>query len=650
MTLRLIIGWQAWLWLSLLLLSGCASVTVSNLDSRDYISLKRGDILTTGKLSSMTANALQVVGETPARCRYNNQACIIELTVADGIDAERRFSALSELWLQQALTLEADSELASTTQDEQMTAYLETARYAYAYLFLTPRPSTQRAFEDRQMQVRDYYNYATQKVTTRLFGHYRSQAQVTANGEFFFNIQDWVISGRLNEVRLAAGQRIPDEVRSSSSLTFSGLRNAYKNQGLGADLVAITQTQNLLESEKRPWSETPFSPLTSVLIFDADDAQSLLMTNQVDIHGFDPYQVTEIAIRGETVPLEANFTSAYGLWLAKSNFSSQSLLTLVGLGDTLEEPHIILMQPYDPNRKIIVMLHGLASSPEAWVNVANELLGDERLREQYQIWQVYYPTNVPLMFNRLAIQEALEDALHYFDPDGVHPASRDLVLIGHSMGGVLSRLLVSSSPESSWQDLVKAYHLSGERLKRAEKEFKSLVVFDPVPQVTRAIFISAHHRGTPLAGGKIARWVAGLVQLPVVLVSRAAELMTIMANPNGDVALPVKRSLNSIDNLSEDNPFLRLTIKLPITDAVTYHTIMGQEDGRIELLKSSDGVVPYASVHLDGAASEKMIIGGHSIQETPEAIIEIRRILTEHLSQLGLLDHYTANPVSVKAP
>jgi hypothetical protein len=39
--------------------------------------------------------------------------------------------------------------------------------------------------------------------------------------------------------------------------------------------------------------------------------------------------------------------------------------------------------------------------------------------------------------------------------------------------------------------------------------------------------------------------------------------------------------------------------------------------------------VPYQSSHLPGATSELVIPFSHSVQETPEAILEIRRILRE---------------------
>ena len=102
-----------------------------------------------------------------------------------------------------------------------------------------------------------------------------------------------------------------------------------------------------------------------------------------------------MSLGGISVPLAANFTSGYGLWLARSGFATQALRNAIGTSDGLAEPHIYLLQPYDPDRRIIVMLHGSASSPEAWINTANEVLGDEVLRRGYQIWQVYYPTNAP---------------------------------------------------------------------------------------------------------------------------------------------------------------------------------------------------------------------------------------------------------------
>src|SRR5690606_27459834 len=181
--------------------------------------------------------------------------------------------------------------------------------------------------------------------------------------------------------------------------------------------------------------------------FPGDDLEGLLATRELTISAHDPYDEHAIELHGLDVPLAANYSAGYGLWLARSGFARQSLQTLFGRERGITRPHLYMMQPYDPDRRILLMIHGLASSPEAWVSVANEVMGDEILRREFQIWQVYYPTNIPLVLNQSAIRRVFSDTLQHFDPQGTAQASRDTVLIGHSMGGVLSRLLVSTADE-----------------------------------------------------------------------------------------------------------------------------------------------------------------------------------------------------------
>ncbi|MGF6508683.1 pimeloyl-ACP methyl ester carboxylesterase [Paraburkholderia sp. 32] len=150
-----------------------------------------------------------------------------------------------------------------------------------------------------------------------------------------------------------------------------------------------------------------------------------------------------------------------------------------------------MMQPFDPNRRIILMLHGLASSPEAWVNVANDIQGDEVLRQHFQVWQVYYPTNVPILVNLARIRRATQQTLAHFDPDGTVPASHGMVLIGHSMGGVLARLLVSTSGDALWATFEDKYVPEGTDIDREDERLDRLLNFTPMPQIERAIFIAA---------------------------------------------------------------------------------------------------------------------------------------------------------------
>lgn len=619
-----------WLFIfSALCLSGCAGVKVNAIKNDDYLALRRGDVLTTGNLSASARTTLQVVGIAEKDCRKDLPACRRRLTDNSGLIDENRLSALAELWL-----LDAMRSVSPQREELRVDAYLESARYAYAYLFFTARSTGLRALEDRQTQVRDYYNFAVQEALTLLFELYRGKPpqSETADGRFRLQLARWTVSGTMQEVRLAEGRQLPQELIPAASLSFAGLRNQYRRDGLGAELVAVTRKRVVTsQSDRLPWSETPFPAISTVIRFPGETLEEVLATRTADITGYDPYRTTHFEVAGQSVPLAANFTSGYGLWLARSGFARQSLATLVGRGEVLEAPHLYLLQPYDPERQIIIMLHGLASSPEAWINVANEVLGDEALRNNYQIWQVYYPTNLPIALNNKAIRETIEQTLAHFDPQGTAVASRDIVLVGHSMGGVLSRLLVSSTQERLWSSVTAQYQMSGKRLEKARANLGPYLHFEPLPQVSRTVFVAAPHRGTPFAENRLSRWAAGLVKLPVSVLGRLNELAQVLVDPNSAAPVALTRGLNSIDNLSDRDPFVKAAAELPISPRVRYHSIIGNHTPELSLASTNDGVVPYTSAHLQGAQSEKVISSWHSVQETPEAIIEIRRILQQHL-------------------
>lgn len=438
----------------------------------------------------------------------------------------------------------------------------------------------------------------------------------------------------MQQVRLSEGRLLPSELIPAASLSFAGLRNQYRRDGLGAELVAVTRKRVITsQSDSQPWSETPFPAISAVIHFPGETLEQVLTTRHADITAYDPYHTTHFEVAGQSVPLAANFTSGYGLWLARSGFARQSLATLVGRGEVLESPHLYLLQPYDPNRHTIIMLHGLASSPEAWVNVANEVLGDETLRKNFQIWQIYYPTNLPIAINNKAIHETIEQTIRHFDPHGTAKASRNIVLVGHSMGGVLSRLMVSSAGDSLWASIIEHFNVSEKHQNKVRANLGPYLHFEPLPYVSRVIFAATPHRGTPFAENPLSRWAAGLIKLPASVLRRVSEITQVLIAPDSASPVALTRGLNSIDNLSDQDPFVRESAALPISPQVRYHSIIGNYTPEVPLADSSDGVVPYTSAHLAGAQSEVIIPSWHSVQEKPTAIIEVRRILHLHLSE-----------------
>lgn len=618
------------------LLTGCAGVTVQTADPANYLAERRSDVLTSGELSPATQESLRVLDLDPKTCLADVPMCHYTLSSATGLYAEQRMASLAELWTLQARKAQQAPSLPGTRTTDEVEAWLEAARHAWAYFFFTERQPSDRAFEDRQIQVRDYYNHAVQQAVTGMFAlrKHDDTASVARFGS-------WRLSTDFSGVWLPANKSIPHELIPATSLRFSGLRNQYRRDGFGAELVAvfqdaaplpITHDSALAGPPPAPFEESLFPALTVVLRFSGNTLQEVLSTKEVQLQAFDPYRIRQVDMGNSHVPLAGNFSSGYGLWLARSGFSTQALRTLVGLSNGIVKPSIYLMQPYDPNRRTIVMLHGLASSPEAWINVANEVLGDETLRRNYQIWQVYYPTNAPLALNNYAIRQALQRTLQHFDPQGTARASHDITLVGHSMGGVLSRLLVSNSEGKILHSAAQTYGLQADGDAPPSDKLRAFLEFEAVPNVSSAIFIAAPHRGTDFANNRLARWVSNLITLPFSMVEQFADITRTIANASPRIG---KQSLlripNSIDNLSDADDYVRLVADLPIDARVRYHSIIGNHTPNVPLQDSSDGIVPYRSAHLDGAASELIVPFSHSVQEHPRAIVEIRRILHNQL-------------------
>lgn len=653
-------------------LSGCAMVEVRSLGPEQYIAMKRGDILSTGKLSASTDETIRVAGLDETICAKTSLDCIDALGRAKEIDVDRRLAAMAEVSMQLAIAQTPTGD--KPWNDAQFDLWLRSARYAYAYLFYSDRPSSERAFEDRQTQVRDYYNYAVQNFSVALF---RRTQQTGSN-----KIAGWTLPVDASSVRFANNHTQPREVLPASTLSFAGLRSPYRRDGFGAELVAVLDEKSAADAlsaasrspaprgdaatgpdqndqssanarnprESRAsrdfrrvtdpnagpvFSEMPSPSLTLLLRFDGATLEDVLTTRVATLVVYDPYRQTSVELNHQTVPLAGNFTAGYGLWLARSGFAEQSLRTLFGRDRGIVRPHIYLMQPFDPGRRVILMLHGLASSPEAWVNLANEIQGDATLREHFQVWQVYYPTNTPILVNAMAIRNAFAATLRHFDPDGLSAASHDAVVIGHSMGGVIARLMVSSADDELWTAFQNDYHLEEDQVDRARARLDPLFHFKPVPQFERAIFIAAPHRGTPFANNRLGRWVSNLIRLPVTLLSSIDDVLHYATGTEDDPSEGKTRYVpNSVDQLRDNDPYVIAAARLKISPAVQYHSIIARRSAKGPLEESSDGVVPYTSAHLAGAQSERVIVAGHSVQETPQAILEIRRILHEDVDEL----------------
>ena len=378
--------------------------------------------------------------------------------------------------------------------------------------------------------------------------------------------------------------------------------------GLGAPLVAIGRD---VYKEARTEFALPriYYGVTAIARFEG---------RRCVISFEDPLAVETVRFSGRTFPLAADFTVPVAVMLARNNPKKFELTRLLRPEKYAATARIARLQPYDPNKSVVLVVHGLMDTPATWTPMINTLRGDEEIRRNYQFWFFSYPSGYPYPYSAMILRRELDAIEKKF---ALH---KPIVVVGHSMGGCISRLLLTDTDEKLWMQLfgkpVKDVNLQPE----SKKLFVEALVFRHRPEVGRVIFISAPLRGSDMASHRLGRLGSSLVRLPVTLLRAGGDAFKIMTMSAGD--LPLRRIPNSIDTLAPSNRFVKAINTIPMTKGIPYHSIMGDR-GRGDTPNSSDGVVPYWSSHLEGAQSELIVPSNHSAHQNREAIEEVRRIL-----------------------
>jgi pimeloyl-ACP methyl ester carboxylesterase len=284
-----------------------------------------------------------------------------------------------------------------------------------------------------------------------------------------------------------------------------------------------------------------------------------------------------------------------------------------------------VLHPYHPNQIPVVLVHGTASSPARWAEMANELLGDPAIGSRYQIWGFIYNSGNPIVLSAMRLRESLKAFLKEVDPENKDPALEQMVVIGHSQGGLLTKMTVVDSGTRFWDYFSKVPFDKADLNPDTREQLRRALFVEPLPFVKRVVFIATPHRGSYLAANPIAKFFNKFINLPGGLAKAAAEVGTVRA----PVMLGTPVIPTALDNMDPANPGLNILASLPIAAGVHVNSIVAVKGtGPIE--NGNDGVVAYKSAHIEGVESELVVRSGHSTQSTPETIEEVRRILYEH--------------------
>ena len=595
----------------LLLASACATpISVTQVDPIAVHRELTRNVLSAGEPSSFSqimlnrAGLLEQFGRDPEAVLWT-----LHTEVAAGRRGINQVFALAELSFLHA------------ERTKQRSYHLAAAIYAYAFLFPPAGTPAPEPHDPRFRNACDLYNRA---LTAALQSKDGSRVEPAVG---VFPLPFGEIDIAFDHAQVLWLDRILVDFVPIANLEVVGLRNRYRRAGLGAPVAASTvagATRSALEIPPRVKV-----PATFLLRLEDpwEQLRARRLQGTLELYVTSDTETVEIGERKISLESEPTATLAYMLagseaWdFELAGFLSGELLrrrTATQLG---------ALDPYRPGRIPIVFVHGTASSPARWAEMFNELQNDPGIRQRYQFWFFTYETGNPVLYSAMRLRDALDTAVTTLDPGGRDPALRDMVLIGHSQGGLLVKLMVVDLEQEIRAEL--RTRLENPGLPEDTRELmRKLTAVQPLPFVRRVIFLATPHKGSYVAGNWLAHQVSRFVRLPGRVLRATEDVL--MQDPELEVRF--RGRLSSVYAMTPGSPLIRTLAPAPLAPGVTGHSIVAvQGDGPFQ--QDTDGVLTYSSAHLEGMESELVVTSGHSVQQNPEAIEEVRRILREHAAR-----------------
>lgn len=534
----------------------------------------------------------------------------------DGEDDRRdlRF-ALSELNFLYAEKLENSQDKHKKLRAPDF--FLVSAVFAYQFLFGNSREDPPSPYDNRFREACVFYNRALGKgLATGENGklEIRDGVRMLPLGSLPVSIKNMSFKRDLSQF---------DQILCADDYLVRGFTVRNRSAGIGLPLIALNSKAKVLSGER-------VIPLTAFLRIEGYGGGGEIArgTARAELELYDSFDNTELIVNGRIVTMETDSTAPIAYALDNPDIWSAGLRRFLLIEEEIQ-PHLVMLQPYMKGRIPLVFVHGTASDLVWWTEMLNTLRSDPVLQKRYQFWFFRYNSSRNIADSASALREVLTQKRHEFDPDNLDPAIDQMVVIGHSQGGLLAKQTVVRTEDKLWRSL-SDIPLDQMDIQPDGKELiHKWLFYEPLPFVTRVVFISTPHRGSFLAADWIRNAIRRIASLPVTTIRGAASILSI----EGKLRLPSGldgRMPTSLDSMSPNNKSLMVLADIPIEPGVTSHSIIAVK-GDDDFLEGNDGVVEFKSAHLDGVASEFVVRSDHSCQEHPFTIEEVRRILLEHL-------------------
>jgi len=346
----------------------------------------------------------------------------------------------------------------------------------------------------------------------------------------------------------------------------------------------------------------------------------------------DPLATETVKFGSHTYPVAADFTAPIALALAELKPRKTEIQHFLKPSDFASSTRLARLQPYDPKKIPLLVIHGLGDSQATWAPMIEALRGDATIRQNYQIWFYSYPTGYPYPLMAALLRDKM-DAI-----DAYYPGHKPIVVIGHSMGGMIARELMTDSGLAIWNTFFDTPPDKTPLSPVAKAILTKTLIFNHRTDISRVIYMSASLRGANMATSFLGNLGENIIGSPPDL-SKVGKELAMLSKPRTTDGKKLKRAPNSIDALDPNNRFVTTIDKIPLAKGIPYHSVIadrgkgGNHDHTPP--ESSDGIVPYWSSHLDGAQSELIVPSDHWSNRSPEGIAEVRRILLQHIGRTG---------------
>ncbi len=424
------------------------------------------------------------------------------------------------------------------------------------------------------------------------------------------------VDARGSERTFALGEFAKCEL--AAAVIPTGFDRVVAHDGVGVPVV--------LEQDDPKRVAQPFHPpggeflaATAVLEFPQSGAR---------LRFYNPLAVSELHVGANPRLLAENLTAALQRSLTNAISDEKSPRQAATSASGEVESQLFFLNRYDQTKVPVVFVHGLLSGPDVWKNSANELLADPELRRRYQPVCFMYPTKLPIPVTAARLRELLERSRERLDPTRRNPGYGRIVLVGHSMGGLVSQMQVIDSGNDFWRAFfVASLRKVAQRIDaKTRRMVNSALFFHREPDVKRVVFISTPHRGSDLADVTMFRAVLRLI---LFLPKATRQSLQALVDLPGDFVQPILRDFHGwgvegTENLSTRHPFFGALAKH--RPQVPFDSIIATQ-GEVDFRNGGDGIVTYTSAHLDGAVTETTVPYTHGCLEKPDTVQAVMKIL-----------------------